>query len=1127
MKQPIRIDTLQWFIGIYIVVRGMLMLMLPHTLKTHVFVAIQAQLPWLGAWQVIAGVTLIMAITLLPRRLFLMAAHLMVAFALFQVARGHFLANTWTALVDFSLLGIGIAIAPLIPSSWRLSLPRQIDLFAFIMATRSLLDGLIVLAPFNPQFEAHLYDPVRPYLLWYGIGYLVGGLALFAAYFYPKTPPWCFRCAHLIAGGVMWAWTIGLGAPTWNSVLYYGGLGSLLALLPWLSPWLRRVDPGSLQTQLAVTLVSVVVLPLLTAVTLVTLPQEQTVIQQALALQQTLAKALSQDIASYVSLHRAAVHALAQQPNLASMSPTEQRNFLRLINQTYTDFVVLATYDAGGNAIARSDNRPLGPSIADRSSFQTARRTGEPTLSIRVGRVIGKPVFVFLSPLYTRNREFAGVVSGAIEATEVTKQLVETSGTANLKAYLVDDLGRVVAHPNTALVNEFADYSASPPVAAVLNPTTGYGGIHYWDSSSWQLAGYAHVPKLGWGVIVERPVADVLRALNTRRNRDFVTLIIIATIALLIGLLIARRLTKPLSTLAYATEQLALGDRQAPLPRSRITEVAHLSHAFGTMRDRLIARTAERDQAEVELRQSEAKMRRLVESNVIGVILADLNGSVLEANDAFLQIIGYTREDLRCNRIGWKTMTPPEFRAISQHSVHELKTQGVCTPFEKEYIRKDGSRVPVLMGCALIEEASNQVIGFVLDLTERKQMEQEREQLLTRERLAREQAESANRIKDEFLAVLSHELRSPLNPILGWAKLLQTREFDKPTLQKAFATIERNANLQSQLIEDLLDVSRILRGKLSLTMVRIDLASVIQASIETVQAAAFAKNITIQTQLDTQAGHVLGDKTRLQQIVWNLLSNAVKFTDPAGRIEVCLTQVGSDALITVQDTGRGISQEFLPYVFDYFRQADSTTTRRFGGLGLGLAIVRHLVELHGGTVWAESAGEGQGATFTVKLPVLCELKQEFDGPSDITSFAADLALHGIHALVVDDEDDSRDFVCYVLEQAGATVTTASSAVFALQLLEHTKADVLLSDIGMPEVNGYMLMQQVRSQEAQQAKTPLPALALTAYAGEYDQKQALEAGFQLHLSKPVDPEALVRAIAKLVMIPTPSSIGASR
>jgi signal transduction histidine kinase len=375
---------------------------------------------------------------------------------------------------------------------------------------------------------------------------------------------------------------------------------------------------------------------------------------------------------------------------------------------------------------------------------------------------------------------------------------------------------------------------------------------------------------------------------------------------------------------------------------------------------------------------------------------------------------------------------------------------------------------------------------------------------------SREEAQSANRVKDEFLAVLSHELRSPLNPILGWSTLLQNNKLDEAKTAQALATIQRNAKLQSELIEDLLDVSRILQGKLSLNVVPVNLAATITAAMETVRLAAEAKSIQLQAVLEPNVGQVSGDSTRLQQVGWNLLSNAVKFTPEGGQINIRLEHIGSNAQITVSDTGKGIHPDFLPYVFDYFRQADAATTRRFGGLGLGLAIVRHLVELHGGTVEVESPGSEQGATFTVRLPLM-STQPITNQDSKLLDLSLDLS--GIKILVVDDDTDTREFIAFLLEEYGARVTAVSSAHEALVALNQSKPDVLLSDIGMPDVDGYMLIQQIRISLPQGGQ--IPAIALTAYAGEMNQQQALAAGFQKHISKPIEPGVLVQAISSLV------------
>ncbi|MBN3871705.1 PAS domain S-box protein [Nostoc sp. JL33] len=850
---------------------------------------------------------------------------------------------------------------------------------------------------------------------------------------------------------------------------------------------------------------------------------------------------------------------------------------------------------------------------------------------------------------------------------------------------------------------------------------------------------------------------------------------------------------------------------------------------------------SERKQAEKAVQASEERLRSFFKANVVGILFGDVNGEITEANDEFLRIVGYTQEDIQAGRLGWTDITPHEYQYLDELAIAEATAKGTCTPYEKEFIRKDGSCVPVVVGYSLLRSRqnvvfildisdlkqakkalsqsqeqfqafmdnipaaawitnadgrvfylsptylrifdlrtnkainknifdlypaqiaqpfldnirmvaeTNQVVeaiesaprtdgtlgeflvykfpiadasgqrlvgGVAVDITERERALRERQlaeqalqerserlkllsettsdllsterpldlmnslfsklsaqmdlhfyfhylidtqenkqklrlvgwdgitdevfqaieylefnqgmcgvvlqeghqivlnnllhstepnvQILqtlgitayagqpliaqgkllgvlsfasrtrthfTSEEIALLQATSdqvavaleraqliaslqqqkeelvqANRIKDEFLAVLSHELRTPLNPILGWAKLLQTKKYDQATTARALETIERNAKLQTQLIEDLLDVSRILQGKLRLNITSVNLSTAIAAAIETVRLAAEAKSINLRftifdfglenphsnlesidfnkqpdnlkseiqvaLEADQRANPkflVTGDSGRLQQVIWNLVSNAIKFTPPGGEVEISLESVGSQVQLRVRDTGKGISPDFLPYVFDYFRQADGATTRKFGGLGLGLAIVRHIVELHGGTVKAESLGEEQGATFTVMLPLVKihlnshQIDRQLDDSPDLS---------GVKVLLVDDERDTRELIAFILEQSGAVVIQAASAVEALGIMPQFQPNLLLSDIGMPEVDGYMLMRQIRAM-LPELGGQIPAIALTAYAAEADYQQAIAAGFGQHITKPVEPAKLLRAIANLI------------
>ncbi|MEO6196203.1 MAG: ATP-binding protein [Thermoanaerobaculia bacterium] len=401
----------------------------------------------------------------------------------------------------------------------------------------------------------------------------------------------------------------------------------------------------------------------------------------------------------------------------------------------------------------------------------------------------------------------------------------------------------------------------------------------------------------------------------------------------------------------------------------------------------------------------------------------------------------------------------------------------------------------------------------------------EREALLHSEKAARQEAEIASRAKDEFLGLLSHELRNPLNAILGWTRMLSTGRQEESIFNRAVETIDRNAKLQARLIDDMLDVSRIVSGKLRLDAQPLDLTSVIHAAVDTSRPAAEAKEIRIQMVLDFGAGVVLGDPVRMQQVIWNLLSNAIKFTPKQGRVQVQLQRINSHLEITVSDTGPGIEEDFLPYVFDRFRQADSSASKRHGGLGLGLAIVRQLVELHGGTVEGGNRSDQQGAVFTVKLPLMVIRKptqpaKPEEAPlihptaSGSVPFDCPPDLQGIKVLAVDDEADARHLLKALLEQCGAEVRTCASAAEVFAALEGYEPDILVSDIGMPEEDGYSLIKRVRAREATRGGGRIPAVALTAYARVEDRLLALRAGYNMHVPKPVEPAELAVVIASL-------------
>ncbi|MDM9585799.1 YlcI/YnfO family protein [Nostoc sp. GT001] len=528
----------------------------------------------------------------------------------------------------------------------------------------------------------------------------------------------------------------------------------------------------------------------------------------------------------------------------------------------------------------------------------------------------------------------------------------------------------------------------------------------------------------------------------------------------------------------------------------------------------------ERARAEAALRDSENRFRMAIESAQLGTWDWNLITNQLIWDEGCKAMHGLPPEAESSIEVFFAGLYPDD-RERLEHLLQRTLNPKSNGKYDVEYrtigIQDGVERWIAARGQAYFDAADNpqRFVGTVLNITEQKRIEAEREQLLVREQAARETADRANRIKDEFLAVLSHELRSPLNPILGWTQLLQNGKLRETQRAEALKIIERNANLQTRLIEDLLDISRIMQGKLSLTAAPVSLTFVIYAAVETVRLAAEAKNIAIALELDTEIAPIYGDAARLQQVMWNLLTNAVKFTPNNGQVAVELRQLDGLAQIQVIDTGKGINPQFLPHVFEYFRQEDGSTTRKFGGLGLGLAIVRQIVEMHGGRVTAESQGENQGATFIIQLPLMQHARAKLNAFEPIhTQTEAKVPLEGVQILLVDDEADTREFQALVLSQCGANVTAVASALEALQALEQFTPDVLVSDIGMAQMDGYMLMQQIRSRPANQGGT-IRAIALTAYAAEIDQQRALQVGFQTHITKPVEPQKLVRAIVSLV------------
>jgi PAS domain S-box-containing protein len=528
-------------------------------------------------------------------------------------------------------------------------------------------------------------------------------------------------------------------------------------------------------------------------------------------------------------------------------------------------------------------------------------------------------------------------------------------------------------------------------------------------------------------------------------------------------------------------------------------------------RERLL--TSERA-ARSEADRAQRRFRRLADSRMMGIVFIE-GDRIAEANDAFLALVGYERDDLAAGGLRWRDISPSDRIPRDRIAFRDLLERGECTPYETEFRRKDGRRVPILLGAALFQHTPIESVAFVLDIADRRRAEMERDSSLAQERAARLEAEAANRAKDDFLAVVSHELRSPLNAIRMWTAVLRSGRADGDA-ERILEAIDRSAVAQSRVIEDLLDVSRIVAGTVHLELKRVDLGSVVLGALESIQPVAEATHVHIAASL--ASGLVVrGDAGRLQQAVSNLLSNAVKFSPADSDVEVRLTG-GMDAVLTVVDHGKGIDHAFLPHVFERFRQADASRTREESGLGLGLAIARYLVVAHGGDIAADSAGPGRGATFTVRIPLDVEAEPiPLARKAGVARPTVPAALLGIRVLVVDDDGAARESITALLRGAGAVAMAVGSAEDAVRELQRESHDVLLADLAMPREDGFALLHRVRALGAARGGD-LPAAAVTAHGGAKEREIALARGFQAFLTKPVAPEELVAMVASLAAGP---------
>ena len=523
------------------------------------------------------------------------------------------------------------------------------------------------------------------------------------------------------------------------------------------------------------------------------------------------------------------------------------------------------------------------------------------------------------------------------------------------------------------------------------------------------------------------------------------------------------------------------------------------------------------DQREPDL--SRAELAAIVESSDDVIVSKTLDGVIKSWNAAAERLFGWTAAEAVGQHI--TLIIPPERRAEEDDVLARIRAGKRVDHFETIRVTKDGQLRAVSITVSPIRDATGRIVGaskIARDITERQRVEEERASMLAREQEARHQAETLNRTKDQLLATVSHELRTPLNAIFGWAHMIQTAGTDEALRVRATNAILRSASAQARLVEDLLDFSRMISGRMRLDFEATDLNAVVEAALEAVRPAAGAKEIELVSALDSSLGPMMGAPDRLQQVVWNLVMNAVKFTPQGGRVSVSVQQGSRTVDIVVKDTGQGMDPDLVPHVFEPFRQADSSTTRTHSGLGLGLALVRQLVELHGGRVRAESAGKDCGSTFTVTLPVTrARGRPELEGePGTIDASGSRTRLKGVRVLVVDDDPESLDVSAMVLRVAGAEVRTAAGPFSAYEVIATWQPTVVLTDLAMPGEDGFMLFRAMRTTFGERGVT-VPIVALTAYGTTENRTRALKAGFDLYLTKPIDPRQLTNAVAEMARL----------
>jgi PAS domain S-box-containing protein len=836
------------------------------------------------------------------------------------------------------------------------------------------------------------------------------------------------------------------------------------------------------------------------------------------------ARAVSVAVDQSVESARAALQALAatdvlDQPDRVTFNAMA----LRLVPTQPGWYAVLLVHPSGAVMADTALGAETAPSFTTADWVRSVLAARRPVVSnLFEDAAAGGHFFVVAVPV-VRSGEIRSVLAAQIRTTSLSEILRRQNVPSHGVITLIDGALHIMARTRGE-----AQYIGRAPsadfVAAASRMSEGS-----WRSTMLEgmpvYASLSRSPVTGWTVGIGIPVVDMESAIR----RSIWALVLAGTVILGGGvagaLVLSSFIVRALASAATSARALARGERVIAVP-SRISEADELSTGLLEAAQILDARIRERDQALLAERiarsaseKDEARLAVTLRSIGDAVITTDPEGLVTMLNPVAHSLTGRSEAVAIGQPIeSVFQIIEEEARERVENPIRKVLREGRIVAGGSDHlmlIASDGRETPIEETAAPIRSPEGTLIGIVLvfrDASDRRDSERRRHAILQREQEARREAEALNRSKDDFVATVSHELRTPLNAIFGWVRLLRTGKLNESEHEHALEVVERNTRAQAQLIEDLLDMSRMITGHLRLDLRRVDLANVVRAALDAVRPAAQAKGLLIGAELDPGVGPVLGDADRLQQVVWNLLTNSVKFTPKGGRIDVALAVAGSDAVLRVTDTGIGIAADLLPYVFERFRQGVSSPSRAYGGLGIGLALVRHLTEMHGGTVMAESDGPDRGSTFTVRIPVLgtrAVAEQPVISPRDAPEDAVGGALDGLTVLVVDDDEDARDLISTALQHEGARVVLAASAREAVEILAGTTPNVVVSDIAMPNGTGYDLAKQIRSTPHLAA---LPAIALTAYGRVEDRERALSAGFNFHIVKPVEPVHLVQAVA---------------